>query len=110
METAADGIGVFAYHPGLVRTDMTEFLAVSPEMVEHMPGTQEFFSALFAAKEDTPIADSVRMLLRIAAGEADALSGCYLAVDDDLAQLTQELDGPPSDDRRKLRLAPEVGS
>ena len=45
-----------------------------------------------------------------AAGEADALSGCYLAVDDDLEKLTQESDGPRSHDQRKLRLTPDVGS
>jgi NAD(P)-dependent dehydrogenase (short-subunit alcohol dehydrogenase family) len=110
LETADEGIGVFAYHPGLVRTDMTESLACAPEMAEHMPETQEFLSGLFAANEDPPIADSVRMLLRIAAGDADALSGCYLAVDDDLDKLTQESGGPRSYDQRKLRLANDVGS
>jgi hypothetical protein len=100
---------VFACHPGLVRTDMTEFLAGAPQMVERMPDTQEFFRDLFAANEDTPIDDSGRMLLRIAAGEAGALLGCYLAVDD-LERLTQESKGQQSFDQRKLRLTPDNGS
>ncbi len=106
LETREDGISVFAYHPGYVRTDMTDFLARSAVMGEHMPDTQQFFRDLFEKGGDTPIELSVKMVLQIANGEADAFSGCYLSVDDDLAALTQRFNAQPRTSELTLRLTP----
>jgi hypothetical protein len=42
--------------------------------------------------------------LRLAAGDADALSGRYISVDDDLDALLKECSADPSADQRLLRV------
>lgn len=103
-EAKPDGIVVIAYHPGLVRTDMTGFLHDAPEMNQHLPEIQQFFRDLFAAGQDTPMAQAVQMVLQIAAGKADALSGCYLSVDHDLTALTNRFTAKSRTEELTLRL------
>ena len=84
QELAGTGVSVFAYAPGLVRTGMTEYSATSPEVREELRG---YFSAAFAEGRDTPMEQSVAQCMRLASGEADALSGCHVNVFDDLDAL-----------------------
>jgi hypothetical protein len=60
--------------------------------------------ALYAEGLDTPIERSVHLVLRLAAGDADALSGRYLSVEDDLDALVKQFAAEPSADQRMLRL------
>ena len=75
-------------------------------MNEHMPDTQQFFRDLFSEERDTPIQEAVDMVLQFASGEADALSGCYLSVDHDLAALTEKFGTRARTDELTLRLVP----
>jgi NAD(P)-dependent dehydrogenase (short-subunit alcohol dehydrogenase family) len=104
LETVEDGIQVFAVHPGTVRTPMNDYVHDSPEVAKSAPGVQQWFQAMYAQGLDTPIERSVHLVLRLAAGDADALSGRYLSVDDDLDALVKQVAAEPPADQRMLRV------
>lgn len=54
-------------------------------MAELAQPVQAWFERLFSAQLDTPIAQAVAFTLALADDRGDALSGCYLDVDADLA-------------------------
>ena len=54
QETAADGVQVFAIHPGTVRTPMNAYVHDSPEVAESAPHIQQWFRTLFAEGRDMP--------------------------------------------------------
>ena len=99
-ETSANGIRIFAIHPGNVRTAMAEYLLESPLGKQWVP----WFQAIFDEGHDTPIEDAVQLVLRLAAGHADALSGCYIEVEDDLDTLVQRAAEITADDLYALRV------
>jgi NAD(P)-dependent dehydrogenase (short-subunit alcohol dehydrogenase family) len=104
QETAADGIQVFAIHPGTVRTPMNAYVHDSPEVAESAPHIQQWFRTLFAEGGDMPIERSVHLVLRLAAGDADALSGRCLSAEDDLDALVKQFAAGSSAEQRLLRL------
>ena len=81
--TRAHGISVFAYAPGFVRSDMTEYLAGSPDVQQWFG---DFFAKIFVEGRDTPLDLTLGVLMALASGRADALSGCHIA-DTDLPDL-----------------------
>jgi 5-hydroxydodecatetraenal polyketide synthase CpkA len=83
LEGAASGVRVFPIHPGTVRTAMTQEALDSDEARRLVPG----LAAIFDRGQDTALQDSVEFVLRIARGEADALSGRFISVQDQLAAL-----------------------
>ena len=103
-ETQPYGIAVLAAHPGTVRTPMSEYAATSPQIQERSPAVQLWFQQLFAEGGDTPMEQAVAFMLAVASGQADALSGCYLSVDDDLEALAAEAEAIRRDARLMLRL------
>jgi NAD(P)-dependent dehydrogenase (short-subunit alcohol dehydrogenase family) len=104
LETANDGIKIFAVHPGTVRTPMTRYAHDSPDVTQRAPEVQQWSRDLFAEGADTPIEHAVDLILKLAAGEGDALSGCYIAVEDDLETLVKEHSSGTEPDYRTLRL------
>jgi NAD(P)-dependent dehydrogenase (short-subunit alcohol dehydrogenase family) len=82
-EAKAYNIQAFAIHPGDVRTDMAETLLNNPNMLQWAP----WFLKTYEEKRDDRAEDSIRLVLRLAAGHADALSGCYFSIRDDLDAL-----------------------
>jgi NAD(P)-dependent dehydrogenase (short-subunit alcohol dehydrogenase family) len=104
LETASDGIKVFAVHPGVVRTPMTWHLHDAAEVAERVPGLQQWWRNFFAEGADTPIERPVDLILRLAAGEGDSLSGCYIDVEDDLEMLVKGRSSRAEPDYRTLRL------
>ena len=104
LETNEDGIQVFAIHPGTLRTPMNDYVHDSPEVAESAPWVQQRFRTVFAQGLDTPIERPVHLMLRLAAGDADALSGRYISVEDDLDALLKECSADPSADQRLLRV------
>jgi NAD(P)-dependent dehydrogenase (short-subunit alcohol dehydrogenase family) len=86
------GIAIFTMSPGLVLTDMT----------------REWIEADFFSPEDcSPPEMAARMCCRLAAGEADVLSGRYLhAVSDDLDTLLSHARKIEDEDLLTLRLRP----
>jgi len=75
LETIEDGIQVFAIHPGTLRTPMNDYVHDSPEVAKSAPQVQQRFRTAYAQALDTPIERPVHLVLRLAAGDADALSG-----------------------------------
>jgi NAD(P)-dependent dehydrogenase (short-subunit alcohol dehydrogenase family) len=104
IENEARHIAAFAIDPGTVRTSLSEYVSTAAEIGQRAPMVQGWFQELFAAGEDTPVERSVALVLRLASGEADALSGCFLIVEDDLDALIAQAEAIQEDDRLKLRL------
>ena len=104
LEAAGYGIQVFTIHPGSVRTPMNDYVHDSPEVTQRAPQVQEWFRHLYAENRDTSIERSVQLVVRIAAGDADALAGRYVSVEDDLDALIKQVAAEPSPDKRMLRL------
>jgi NAD(P)-dependent dehydrogenase (short-subunit alcohol dehydrogenase family) len=103
-ETQPHGIAVLAAHPGTVRTPMSEYAATSPQIQESAPLVQQWFQQLFAEGGDTPMEQAVAFMLAVASGRADALSGCYLSVEDGLEALVAQAEAIRSEARLTLRL------
>ena len=103
-ETQPYGIAVLAAHPGTVRTPMSEYAATSPQIQERAPLVQQWFQQLFAEGGDTPMEQAVAFMLAVASGRVDALSGCYLSVDDDLEALVAQAEAIQREARLTLRL------
>lgn len=82
-ETRARGVSVFAIGPGTTRTAMSEHSLTSEEGRQWIP----WFGRIFAEKLDVPIERPVGLILDVASGRADSLSGRYLTVFDDLDAL-----------------------
>jgi hypothetical protein len=71
-----------AYHPGVVRTDMTEYSAARPDIEVGNP-IVEIIREMFASGQDDPIEDAVESLLQVAAGVFDELPGRQIGVGDE---------------------------
>ena len=92
------GISVFAIHPGGVHTDIlkTNF---DPELEKLVPGRAERMWAT-----DTPVEKSVELCLFLVSGAADGLSGAYLTIDDDVAEVARRADEVQSQDLYRPRV------
>ena len=97
-DAGAHGVRAFALNPGVVRTAMTSYLVESAEGQRWHGWMQD------AWEHARPAEDAARLAVALASGMADALSGRFVSVDDDLAALMQDADDPQQQDRRVLRL------
>ena len=79
-ETRARGVYAFAVGPGTTRTAMSEGSLTSEEGRRWIP----WFGRIFTEKLDVPMERPVRLVLDLASGRADALSGRYVTVFDDV--------------------------
>ena len=78
------GVGVFSIDPGNVDTGMHEFLARSPEWLRRRGTHQPVF---------TPVERTAELVVRLAAGHADALTGRLISTSgDDLDNLIARAD------------------
>ena len=100
-ETAAHGVRVFALEPGTVRTAMTEELLQGEAGRTWLP----WYRAAFDEGRDAPPEDAARLVVRLARGDADALSGRFLSRADDLDALVAQADELARGERLVLRLA-----
>ncbi len=103
-ETLPYGIAILAVSPGTLRTSMSDYVLTSPLVQERAPLVQQWFQQLFQDGGDTPIGQAVAFVLAVAAGRVDALSGCYLSIDDDLEALVTQADVIRREARLALRL------
>ena len=81
-ETRQHGVHVFAIDPGFVRTTMTERGLSSVE-----PTIARLFEGRFANGEDIPPDRAASLVVYLASGQADVLSGRYMDVDADVKQM-----------------------
>jgi NAD(P)-dependent dehydrogenase (short-subunit alcohol dehydrogenase family) len=99
-ETKPYGIKVFAIHPGLVRTGMTEYLAESPAGRYSVP----WVGRVLSAGEDDPPEVAVNLVLLLSSGCADSLSGRFLSAYDDLISLVERQAEIEKEDWYTMRL------
>lgn len=99
LEVAPHGINVFAASPGLVRTAMTDYLIESEAGKRWLPQMQHVRESMWV-----PVEKGAALIVAIAAGDADALSGRYIHVSDDLADLVKRADEIRANDTHTLRL------
>ena len=86
VETKEYGISVFAIHPTFVRTAMTEDIAASPAHVKwHGGGFRKNFAEGRVASPER----IAQLTVLLASGRADALSGCFITVQDDVAEMVR---------------------
>lgn len=104
LEIKAHDIAIFAIHPGTVRTPMNDYVLTSPDIQQHAPLVYQWFQQLYKENRDTPIERAVDLVLLLASGAADPLSGCYLSVTDDVDAMIQQADEIQQEHRLRLRL------
>jgi NAD(P)-dependent dehydrogenase (short-subunit alcohol dehydrogenase family) len=83
LENISHGIAAFVIAPGTVRTAMTEYSLNSAEGQKFLPWFKRLFDEGFTVPPERPAA----LVLELASGRADALSGKFISVYDDLEQL-----------------------
>lgn len=88
LETEEYGVTIFAVNPGFVRTAMSEYLATSAPGEKWMAWAQ----TIFDEGQDVPADYVVALVLRLAAGDADQLSGRFISYNDDLTALVGHVD------------------
>jgi NAD(P)-dependent dehydrogenase (short-subunit alcohol dehydrogenase family) len=92
-ELEGTGVHAFCVTPGFVWTEMTAAMAVTP-----------WFSALAERTDALPPERVAGLIVRIARGEADALSGRFLHALDDLDELLARVDEIEADELYAPRL------
>ncbi len=85
LETKSYGIAVFVIAPGTVRTAMSEYSLNSAEGQKWLP----WFRRIFDEGHTVPPERPASLVLELASGRADALSGRFVSIYDDLDQLFQ---------------------
>lgn len=83
LENKPHGIAVFAIAPGTVRTAMSEYSLNSTEGQKWLPWFRRLFDEGFIVLPERPAS----LVLELASGRADVLSGRFISVYDDLDQL-----------------------
>lgn len=99
-EAGPHGVSVFAIGPGTVRTAMSEQALNSPEGRRWLP----WFPRVFEAGLDLPAERAARLVGVLASGRADALSGLFLRVSDDVESILARLADVRSDKLYTLRI------
>lgn len=103
-ETREAGISVFSIHPGFVRTAMTEGAAASPEDEKWCGGIFRTSLAEGYPFECVPPQRAAELVVFLASGRADALSGCYVSAEDDVAEMVRRAEEIQRDELYTLRL------
>jgi NAD(P)-dependent dehydrogenase (short-subunit alcohol dehydrogenase family) len=99
------GVRVFAVSPGTVRTAMTQHVLDSPLGQKWQPS----LGRVFAEGRDVPPERAAELIVYLASGRADVLTGLYLGVDYDLPAMARRAAEIRSRDlyTMRLRLSPE---
>jgi NAD(P)-dependent dehydrogenase (short-subunit alcohol dehydrogenase family) len=100
-ETQAHNVYVFAIYPGLVRTAMTLEVQQSTAAQQWLPQHQ----ARYAREESyVPPERAIQLVTFLATGQGDGLSGRYLSIADDVADLARRAEDLQRQNLYVLRL------
>lgn len=104
-ETRNEGIVVLSVHPGLQAIGLTEAV-LSDEAIPESPQAEvaRWLHKELTGKRAASPERAGELIVRLAAGRGDALSGRHLSVHDDLDVLVERLDDIRRDDLCTLRL------
>jgi len=91
---------VFAIEPGTVRTAMAEYALESEGGQRWLPWLGE----VFKRGEDVPPNHAADLVLLLTSGRADALSGRFFTIKDDVFRLVERARGEGLGDIQMLRL------
>ena len=94
------GVSVFAIQPGTVRTAMAEEVLNSPDALRWLP----WFKNIFDEGGDVTAEAATALVLFLASGKADALSGRFFAVPEDPAEVVERVEEVKRDDLYTLRM------
>jgi len=100
VEGEAEGIVAFAIDPGPVRTAMAEQVIASEGAKIYLPE----FRQIILSGAGIPPEVSARLVVLLASGQLDALSGRFIDVSDDIDQLLLHAEKIQQDDLYTLRL------
>jgi NAD(P)-dependent dehydrogenase (short-subunit alcohol dehydrogenase family) len=103
-EAKEHGISVFAIHPGEVRTAGWEAAAADPGDEKWLGGV---FRRLLEEGAGIPPERAADLVVLLASGQADALSGCYICVDDDVVEMISRAEEIRQNELYTLRLRAE---
>jgi NAD(P)-dependent dehydrogenase (short-subunit alcohol dehydrogenase family) len=97
-ETRGQGVTVFTIVPGLVRTAISESLLSCGE-----PSIEQWFKDAFANQQDVSAESAATLVVYLASGAADVLSGRYIFATEDVAQMVARADEIEDHDLYVLR-------
>src|SRR3954454_13122951 len=100
METQPYGLAVFAIDPGWMSTAMTDYLANSEQGVRWTPAAPSFFGT----KWHVPTSRAADLVVALATGHGDALTGRFLTVYDDLDDLLRRSEQIEREALHRVRL------
>jgi NAD(P)-dependent dehydrogenase (short-subunit alcohol dehydrogenase family) len=103
LEARRYGIGVFSVHPGLLPIGMSETFAAYEPATSHERHVQDWALTELAEGRGADPTKAIELLLRLAAGEGDRLSGRHLSVHDDLDTVLARIDEVQAHDLYTLR-------
>lgn len=95
------GISVFAYDPGFLRTYLTEVYGQRPEIHSSL---RDMFKAGLEQGLDTPMETTVRKIISLASGQADALTDRFISVGDNETELLSRTEEILDKDLYTLRI------
>jgi NAD(P)-dependent dehydrogenase (short-subunit alcohol dehydrogenase family) len=102
-EVSRHGISVFSVHPGLLPIGMSESMAVLDPTSSHERTVRDWALTELAEGRGAEPTSALTLLLRLATGEADRLSGRHLSVHDDLDSVLGQIDEVRTHDLYLLR-------
>lgn len=100
-ETKEHGISVFAIHPGGVKSALTAAQFLTDGARKWYPEIYDYCSKGGAGQ---PPQLAAQLVVFLASGKADTLSGCFVSVDDDVAEMVSRAEEIQSDELYRLRL------
>ena len=100
VEARKSGVSLFSIQPGTVRTAMAKELLDSPEGSRWLP----WFQKIFDEGGDVTSDPAMSLVLFLASGKADELSGRFFAVPEDPARVVERAAEVKRDDLYALRM------
>jgi NAD(P)-dependent dehydrogenase (short-subunit alcohol dehydrogenase family) len=100
VETQEHGVSIFAIQPGTVRTAMVDDVLNTPGSERWFPWLRQILDG----GHDVTTEPATSLVLYLASGKADALSGRFFIVPEDPAEVVSRIDEVLRDDLYTLRL------
>jgi NAD(P)-dependent dehydrogenase (short-subunit alcohol dehydrogenase family) len=99
-ESESHGVAAFSIQPGTVRTAMADEILRSPEALRWFP----WFKSIFDEGKNVPPDFAANLVLYLASGRADMLSGRFFIVPEDPNEVVKRADEVKREDLYAMRL------
>ena len=101
MEASDHGVSVFVVSPGFVFTPLVKAFAGTPGDEKWLGGR---FRKALAGGPGAPPERAAELVVLLASGRADTLSGCFISVRDDVADMVARAEEIQREELYTLRL------